>query len=331
MGAPGDMPSYIEAGNVVAMDDYWEVDTKKDDYVEAVLDNCYFDGTCYGVPFQVFTQILYWNKDLFTKAGLDPETPPTTWDEVREFSEKITDKANGIYGLGIPNDAQLFDMTRTYGGTYVDGTTHKNMVGETKDGIKEAYTFFQGMIKDGLNPSQVTGPDMDTLFTAGTIGMYQNGPWQIAGNTEKGVNFGVGAVPSGPAGQFVDMGMNNFSILKGITDEQKAAVYEFIRWWQRDGAAKRWCTANKFPTYLKSLASDPEIVADPICNVTTSFIEKGELQYKVPMKNITVLNNDYINKAIGNLMDGQDVDSIIATLESDIDAYLAEYEPEVVA
>ena len=44
---------------------------------------------------------MYWNKDLFEKAGLDPETPPATYDEWTEMAQKLTDPDSHVYGSGL--------------------------------------------------------------------------------------------------------------------------------------------------------------------------------------------------------------------------------------
>lgn len=49
------------------------------------------DGNIYGFPRQAYAMGLHYNRDLFEQAGLDPDQPPTTWDEVREYAKKITD------------------------------------------------------------------------------------------------------------------------------------------------------------------------------------------------------------------------------------------------
>lgn len=325
---PGDMPSYLEAGNVVAMDDYWDVATKdsKDDYLENILDTVYFDGVMYGLPFQTTTQVLYWNKDLFTKAGLDPETPPTTWDEVAQFAEKLTDKANGIFGWGFQVDGQLTTEIKSFGASYLNTETHENEVLKYKDQIVDCYTWYQDMVNAGTGTKNVTGPDLDNLFTAGTVAMYRNGTWQIPGNTTKGLNFGVGLCPSGPAGSYYSLIINNYSILKGITDEEKAAAYKFIEWWQTEGAALRWSLDNTCPTYKKSVMENSEFQANKILSTIAPAIETAVLDYAVPLTNVTVFNSDYINKAVNNVTAGEDVNAVVEQLAKDLDAYLADYE-----
>ena len=67
-------------------------DIKKEDFVSSYLDSLSTDDGLYGVPFQISSYVMYWNKDLFEKAGLDPETPPATYDEWTEMAQKLTDR-----------------------------------------------------------------------------------------------------------------------------------------------------------------------------------------------------------------------------------------------
>lgn len=61
---------------------------------------------------------MYWNKDLFKKAGLDPETPPTSWDEWQQDAAKISDSTKNIYGSGISYDYayQIAHIMQRFGG-----------------------------------------------------------------------------------------------------------------------------------------------------------------------------------------------------------------------
>ena len=75
-----------------------KTDLNKDDFIQSYLDYCSDGDKTYFVPFQVVGYYMYWNKDLFKKAGLDPETPPTSWDEWQQDAAKISDSTQNIYG-----------------------------------------------------------------------------------------------------------------------------------------------------------------------------------------------------------------------------------------
>ena len=83
-------------------------DAEKAAYYPHIVDTVTFDGTQWGVPIAFSTKAFYWNKDLFAQAGLDPESPPTTWAEEIAAAKAIKEKT-GIAGYGLP--AKTFDNT----------------------------------------------------------------------------------------------------------------------------------------------------------------------------------------------------------------------------
>lgn len=62
-------------------DVFEKTELNKDDFIQSYLDYCSDGEATYFIPFQVVGYYMYWNKDLFEAAGLDPDTPPSTWDE----------------------------------------------------------------------------------------------------------------------------------------------------------------------------------------------------------------------------------------------------------
>ena len=59
------------------------------------------DDGLYGIPFQISSYYVYWNKDLFQEAGLDPEMPPKSYEEGTEIADKITNQERHVYGSGL--------------------------------------------------------------------------------------------------------------------------------------------------------------------------------------------------------------------------------------
>ena len=61
-----------------------------------------YDGRLYGVPLYADVSALFYNKDLFEKAGLDPNKPPTSLAEIREYADKITALGGDVKGYFLP-------------------------------------------------------------------------------------------------------------------------------------------------------------------------------------------------------------------------------------
>jgi multiple sugar transport system substrate-binding protein len=155
------------------------------------------NGKLYGLAPGVNSLALFYNKDLFTAAGL---TPPTTWDELSSDAQKLS--GNGKYGFA-------FAGTNTYEGTWQAlPWMWSNGGSETKldsTANAQALDFLASLIKDGsMSQSSVTWGQGDALtqFESGKAAMMENGPWQIpALKAVKGLNFGYVPIPTRLAGQ----------------------------------------------------------------------------------------------------------------------------------
>jgi multiple sugar transport system substrate-binding protein len=70
----------------------------RDQFYDWAWDQTLFEGQTYGIPFETDVRVLFWNKQLFEAAGLDPNKPPTTWDELWEMADKLDVKnEDGTY------------------------------------------------------------------------------------------------------------------------------------------------------------------------------------------------------------------------------------------
>ena len=104
-----DMFTLIEEDAIVAFEDLITTDEERawlGSFYPAFMENSQTGGKTYGVPFQRSTPVLYWNKEAFKEAGLDPDTPPGTWDDMVAFGKKLTktDSSGNVsqWGLRIP-------------------------------------------------------------------------------------------------------------------------------------------------------------------------------------------------------------------------------------
>lgn len=132
-GAPPDLftlrdPSILgalAANNALRpLDDLYAASGFKDsDFTKASIGQCRFEGKLYAVPFLVDCMVLLWNKKVFRDAGMDPEKPPQTMEELEEYCQKLTLREGGRIkrvGLRPPDPMQ---MLAAYGGVLVDPVT----------------------------------------------------------------------------------------------------------------------------------------------------------------------------------------------------------------
>ena len=244
-----------------------KTDLDKTDFIQSYLDYCSDDDKTYFVPFQVVGYYMYWNKDLFKQAGLDPETPPANWDEWAKDAAKITDSSKNIYGSGISYDYayQIAHIMQRFGGLAVTDDNGKWKANfENNAGYEKFLNMYKDMIDKGDNTVEA---DTDSMVSAGQVGITVGGPWVTAGLDTAGVDYGIGLIPQDDAGDMNSVEVIGFGITTAASDAEKEAAYKFIEWWNtqdKDGSspALEWSLKNGFPAYTYSVQNNDEYKAN---------------------------------------------------------------------
>lgn len=244
-----------------------KTDLDKSDFIQSYLDYCSGPDYLYFVPFQVVGYYMYWNKDLFEAAGLDPETPPATWDEWQEMAAKLTDESKNVYGSGISYDYayQIAHIIQRFGGLAVTGEDGNWTVNfEGNEDYAKFLNMYKDLIDNGYNPLEA---DTDSMASAGQIGLTVGGPWVTSGLDTAGVNYGIGLIPQDAAGDMNSVEVLGFAVTTAASDAEKQAAYKFIEWWNTENAegsspALEWSLANGFPAYTYSVQEKAEYQAN---------------------------------------------------------------------
>ena len=176
-------------GSIIPVDDLWTDDLKAKMQPDTVKPkDFYYQGHLYTIPTNIAAYRLLYNKDLFKKAGLDPEKPPKTLEEMRDMAKKITAAGKGdYYGFGLPlGVGQIWERV-------IDPINLAMGVGDrygynSKTGKydfasnKKLFNFYVNLMRDGsLFPGYLTlGIDpLRANFSQGKIGMCIDGNWMI--------------------------------------------------------------------------------------------------------------------------------------------------------
>ncbi|MFI8180420.1 extracellular solute-binding protein [Actinacidiphila glaucinigra] len=197
-----------------------------------VLDVLKKDGKLYGLPTSNYRMGLLVNRKLFTQAGLDPNKPPATWDEVRSAAKAVAGLGKGVSGYGE------YSAQNTGGWHYT--ATMYGMGGEvvSADGTKAAFNTDLGKeIVQNLHDMRWTDNsmgqtqllkwgDLQKQMAADKLGMFLAAPDDITYMVQQlgadYANFGMGPIPGGKATLF---GGNDYMIKKGSSpDKIKAAI-----------------------------------------------------------------------------------------------------------
>ncbi|MEU5217407.1 extracellular solute-binding protein [Streptomyces sp. NPDC020807] len=197
-----------------------------------VLGSLKQDGKLYGLPTSNYTMGLLVNRKLFKDAGLDPDAPPRTWDEVRAAAKKIAALGGGVSGFGEYSagntggwhfTAQLYSL----GGDVVDASGTKAAF--NNDLGKQVVKNLRAMRweDDSMGKTQLLKwGDLQKQIATDKLGMFLAAPDDIAYMVQqlgaKYENFGMGPIPGG---KNTLAGGNNYMIKKGISsDKIKAAI-----------------------------------------------------------------------------------------------------------
>ncbi|WP_343948286.1 sugar ABC transporter substrate-binding protein [Nonomuraea longicatena] len=152
-------------------------------YATASLDAFKHGGRQFALPASFSTVVLFYNKDLFDKAGVKPPTADWTWADEQAAAERLTDRKAGVYGDYQP--VQFFEFYKTLkqaGGEFLTADGGKSAF-DSPAGIKAA-TWLVSKIGTTMPTEAETGgaADYDTgLFKSGKLAMWHNGIWQFAG------------------------------------------------------------------------------------------------------------------------------------------------------
>jgi arabinogalactan oligomer/maltooligosaccharide transport system substrate-binding protein len=227
------VPEFAAAGHLYALDGTPLLEDAN--FLETPLSSNVYEGKTYGVPQVTDTLGLMYNKELFEKAGLDPEAPPTTWDEVADAAQALKTKAkvDGIY----VNSGGYFLLPFMYGegGDLVDTESETIVAGSdaNKAGIQTAQDLVKSgaAVKPDANDAYGT---MMTLFKEGKVGMIINGPWEVANVTADPAfgdfeNLGIAPVPGGSSGAGAPVGGHNYVIYSGMDEAKADAAIAFVK------------------------------------------------------------------------------------------------------
>jgi len=254
---------YAKAGTILPLDDLLGTGPNQIDpsvLPKAVTDSFKIDGKLYAVPADFRTLMLYYNKDLLTKAGI--AAPPSTMDELRADAKTLTNAGTGQYGIAIPDHATIavWPILIWADGGEIVGSNGCSALGDPAT-ISAVQKWVDAIVTAKISPVGLSGADAGNLVAAGKAAMEINGPWEIGTHTAAKINFDVAPVPKGSGPEVTLSSAVPFVVNKST--KHKDAVYEFLAWWaSQDGQRKLALDAGE-PPARTDMANDAALAANP--------------------------------------------------------------------
>ncbi|MGH1414934.1 MAG: ABC transporter substrate-binding protein [Pelagimonas sp.] len=304
-------------------------------FYPAFMQNSQTGGKTWGIPFQRSTPVMYWNKEAFAEAGLNPDVAPANWDELLTASKALTKKdgAGNVtqWGLRIPSAGfpyWLFQGLSTPAGAILaNAEGNKTNFDDPKvaraleflvDLSKEHAVMAEGSIDWGATPKAFFEGESAIIWTStgNLTNIRTNAPF----------DFGVGFLPADER-YGAPTGGGNFYLFKDSTEEQKDAAVDFVQWITAPEQAATWSIATGYVA-PRADAWETDAMKAYVAEVPAALVTRDHLEHAVAELStyenarVTSFLNDALAAAIAGEKSPQDA---LADAQAQAEAVLKSY------
>jgi len=303
-----DMFSLIDEEAIVPFDDFARSDAEKNwikSFFPAFMENSQTGGKTWGIPFQRSTIVLYWNKEVFKDAGLDPEKAPANWGEELAFAEKLTRRDGSgntsQWGMQIPSSGfpyWLFQALTTQNDvilmndvgdrTFFDKPAVVEALQRWVDLGRKYKVMAPGVIEWGTTPKDFFERKTAMMWT--TTGNLTN----VRSNAK--FPFGVAMLPAGKR-RGTPTGGGNFYIFKKTSSAQQAAAVKFAQWMTSPERAAQWGIDTGYVAVRPDAWDTPAMKAY-VAGFPAAAVARDQLQYAVA--ELSTHDNQRVTKALND-------------------------------
>jgi multiple sugar transport system substrate-binding protein len=230
------------------------------------------DGQYYAVPTAVRSLALFWNKRLYREAGLDPEKPPQTLDEMVEHAKKIVkrDRNGNVTTAGMTIDMTAQDhhwirevLIRQFGGAPYSADSRK--VTYDSDAGRKALQFYVDLQRVHQVGTNGFMDESQAAFRAGRAGIHLDGSFRLGAlQNQRGLEWGVTELPAqdGKRSNFASYWVN--AVTSKATGPKAEAAAKFLQFMVSDAAMQLWLAETGELPAAKAAALSPANLAHPL-------------------------------------------------------------------
>ncbi|MBU4180642.1 MAG: ABC transporter substrate-binding protein [Gammaproteobacteria bacterium] len=303
-----DMYTLIDEGVVVAIDDLLKAPEDKawlNSFYPGFMQNSQTGGKTWGIPFQRSTIVMYWNKELFKQAGLDPQRPPQNWNELVEFGKKLTqrDAAGNVstYGVQVPSSGFPYWLFQAF--TTQNGVELMNPAGTQtyfdKPEVVQALQYWVDLSrKHQIHPAGVVewGTTPKDFFERKAAMI-----WTTTGNltnirTNAKFDFGVAMLPAGKQ-RGTPTGGGNFYVLNKTTPAERDAAVKFMKWATTPERATKWAIATGYVSVTPA-SWETDTMKKYLADFPAPTVARDQLKYA--KAELSTHENQRVTKALND-------------------------------
>ena len=258
-------------------------DKELEDFYPVFIEDSLYDGKLFSLPFNKSVPVIYYNKEMFQRAGLDPEKPPATWAEFTRYSRLLT---RDLDGDGIPEQwGHKFTDHATYfecllaqnGGALFDAGSRK-LLFDSPEG-REAVEFLVDMVRNDRSADfYLGGYEHQVDFAAEKVAMIVA---SCVSRTfmQKQIKFAWGMAPLLRQKQRASLVYGtNIVVFARSSPEKQRAAWEFIKWFTSPSVSARWCLSTNYVPVRKS-ALDLPVMKEEIAKSPDTAVPIRELEF----------------------------------------------------
>jgi multiple sugar transport system substrate-binding protein len=243
-----------------------------------------YEDAKYTVPHTLDLSVLFWNKDLYRQAGLDPEKPPATLAEFAEQARTVRQKIGGdVYGTHWGGNCPGCYVFTFWPWVWASGEQIMNEDGSESTidtpAMAEVFQTYGDLFREGV-PNPPTkgeqGPTWTGFFGEGNIGVMPM-PSTMLGAMPKKLDIGVAPIPGLDGGESTFVGGDVVGI--SSTTDKADAAWDFVSWTVSDEAQVEVLAKNKDVVARTDLADNEYSSQDERVQTINELVAKGETPY----------------------------------------------------
>jgi multiple sugar transport system substrate-binding protein len=243
-----------------------------------------YKGKKYAVPHTLDLSVIFWNKDLYTKAGLDPEKGPTSLKELAEHAKKIQALGGDVNGTTMGGNCGGCGVFTLWPSVWAAGGDVMNAEGTvaTLDSkpVKDVLGIWRQLYADGIaqpGSKDEQGPTWVSRFKDGKVGVAPMPSTTLALMESAGIKVGVIPIPGPDGGQSTFVGGDVVGIAS--TSTKADAAWNFLAWTLSDAAQVEVLAKHKDLIARTDLVENKYSAADPRVVISLKVIAQGKTPY----------------------------------------------------
>jgi multiple sugar transport system substrate-binding protein len=325
-------PQFASAGQLIDITDQFEGDPTLKTASPGHMMVGTYDGRLYGVPLYADVSALFYNKDLFRQAGLDPDKPPTSLAEIRAYADKITALGGDVKGYFLPGSCAGCNIFTVGPLMWASGATiEPNADGEplVGDGVKQVLQWARDMIKAGNVHEDARAENGETFhlrFGSGKLGMMGTGNFNItlARDQNPDMDFGIALLPGGEPGSAASfIGGDLVTIPKG--SKRVADAIDFMKFLLSDEVQVEGYAKLLNLTTRSDMTDNPYFKAEPLVQDVAKALKVGRTPYTLTFfEQINSPQGPWLQMLQRAYYTDEDLDTIIADAKDQMKAIVGQ-------